>query len=92
MIERTWRRRQNSLISTRMAPNIDMQATWRRRTRLMAHVRHSEHQMNDISEGALIAFLGFALIKIGTCLIRLYERSMRLDPRKIMSWTCLTHS
>ena len=46
----------------------------------------SEVGMNEIAQGILIAFLGFALVKIGTYLVRLYERSMRLDPRKIMSW------
>lgn len=42
--------------------------------------------MKDLAQAALIAFLGFALIKIGTYLIRLYERSMRADPRKLTSW------
>jgi hypothetical protein len=42
--------------------------------------------MNDIAQGLLIAFLGFALIRIGTYLVRLYERWMRSDPRKVMSW------
>jgi len=42
--------------------------------------------MKDLAQGALVAFLGFALIKIGTYLVRLYERSMRVDPRKLMSW------
>jgi len=42
--------------------------------------------MKDLAQGALVAFLGFALIKIGTYLVRLYERSIRADPRKVMSW------
>jgi hypothetical protein len=42
--------------------------------------------MKDLAQGALIAFLGFALVRIGTSLVRLYERSMRMDPRKVMSW------
>lgn len=42
--------------------------------------------LKDIAQGALVAFLGFALLRIGTYLVRLHERSMRLDPRKVMSW------
>lgn len=42
--------------------------------------------MNDLVQGVLIAFLGYALVRIGTSLVRLYERSIRSDPRKIMSW------
>ena len=42
--------------------------------------------MKDLTQAALIAFLGFALIKVGTYLVRLYERSMQADPRKVMWW------
>ena len=42
--------------------------------------------MPDALQGLFVLMLGFALVRVGTYLIRLYERAFHLEPRKVMSW------
>lgn len=48
--------------------------------------------VSDLAGGLLALFGGFALVRLGMYLIRLYDRSFRRDPKKIMSFDLFSAS